>query len=500
MHSIASFRFFKATLLFISLLFSASGTLAASSNPAEEILAPKIIAEEVAILQEAYSRIHPGYDRYTNERVIARAWDAINERAQQRGGLTLGQLYLDIQSVLVLIRCDHTKAEIPISLRQFRNSTPIYLPFLWEHIEQRGFVTIAADNSPFKFGDEILEIDGVPFGRLAAQVAEYIPVDGYTQWSRRSGVAQSLEFMGGAVDHFGSLLWNISDTVEIKIRDEQGTTRLEEANRLTYDEYRILLDSQRSQQNFKDAVSFERIGEKSAYLSVDTFVNYRDPVDPDTIFGPIFKAMAEEGRDKLILDLRKNGGGSTDAERSLLSHLVDKSLRTTLDMRVATLNLDGVRQYLSSYDSRALNPNRLFFKKNRDGTYSLRRLLADELRTLRPAKTPFTGELLVLTSNDNSSASTNLIATLATHRQTTTIGEKTGGSPDGATAGIILTLTLPHSGIRTRIPVLRQYNNTAGYVSGYGISPDIEVSTTAQSFLEQRDDALEKALELEIGR
>lgn len=490
------FQFLKLLLCFAPLYTGIHAALAAPANPAEQWLKPETISSEIAILKEAYSRIHPGYDRYTSEEVITAAWDAISERAQREDGLKLGDFYLEIEAVLVMIRCDHTKAEIPASLREFRTQHPIYLPFLWETVEQRGFISLVPSNSPFNFGDEILSIDGVALPELISEVSEYIPLDGYTEWSKRSGISQSLEFMGGAVDHFGSLLWDNKETVEIELRSPQGSTRSEKVSRMTYTSYRQLVDSQRSQQNFKDAVTFERLGDSAAYLRIDTFVNYRVPIKPATLFRPIFKAMEVEGRDNLILDLRKNGGGSTDAERSLLSFLIEKPLKTTKEMRVATVNLDGIRQYLSSYDSRALNPNRLFFRKNDDGSYSIRSWFAEELRTVRPARNAFDGNLIVLTSNDNSSASTNLISTLISHRQVTTIGEKTGGSPDGPTAGIIIMATLPHSGIRTRIPVIRTYNNTDGFTPGYGIEPDIEILKTVDNFLKKYDEALERAKQL----
>ena len=170
------------------------------------------------------------------------------------------------------------------------------------------------------------------------------------------------------------------------------------------------------------------------------------------------------------------------------------------DVRVKTLNIDGLRDHLWTWDSRALNPNPLGFTKNDDGTYSMRRLANDNLKALKPDKTAFKGKLIILTSSANSSASTHLMSFLkGQNPDAVLIGEQTGGSAQGATAGLLFTLTLPESGIKMRIPMLQQFINVDSFEHGYGMSPDVEVNMTAADFLSGRDPAYERAL-VEAGQ
>ena len=489
---------FNRVIVFFStaLAITQPGLVYAAPNPADSWLTFEQVEADVGLAREAYERVHPGYARYTSRTVLDQAWEDIVLKAQANDGMSLGEFYLAVQLVLTEIRCDHTKAELPASLREYRNTHAVYLPFKWEVIENRGFITAVELDYPLTVGDEILTIDSQPLTLLLDQVKPYIPVDGYTEWAKRGGLSQSLEFMGGAVDHFGSLLWQINETATIKIRNKIGETSTVTVQRVTFPRYESIGSNLNSTRNFKDAINFKRIGDNAALLRIDTFVNYREPVNPDDLYRPIFASLREEGRDQSILDLRRNGGGSTDAERRLLAYLIDKPLRTVTEMQVATLDLDGLREHLSTWERGALKPNRIRFRKNAEGSYSLRNWFADELRTLKPAKFSFTGDLFVLTSNDNSSASTNLIAILESHRRVTTIGERTGGSPDGTTAGIIFTLVLPESGTRTRIPVIRYFNNIAGFEAGKGITPNQYIPRTAKAFLRGRDDALLKAIAL----
>ncbi len=479
------------TLLTITAAFITYFSNAHASSPlSPKRLTIEQVVQDVSLAKKAYNRIHPGYDRYTNRQDLNLAWNNIIEQAKQNNGSTVSQLYLDIQKVLTEIRCDHTKAELPKSLRQERETRPMYLPFRWKVIEDKAIVTDSHSLTGLETGDQILQIDGRNISDMIAEVMEYIPFDGSTSWSRSSGIAESLEFAGGAVDHFGALIHPVSEALELKIRKRDGTTSLINGKRAIFSEWRSMIPSG----NFRNATTYRELSESIAVLKVDTFVNYRDPIDPDSVFDPIFKKINASKKQTLILDLRANGGGSSDAQRSLLSYLVDEKRALVKDMRVASIELDDLRKHLWTWDKRALKPNRLGFRKNSDNSYSLRSFLSDDYDAIKQKKNAFEGRLIILTSNANSSGSTALIAFLKEHRNALLVGEKTGGSAEGATAGLLFTLTLPNSNIKTRVPFFRYYNNVSQFESGLGVSPDILVRETVESFWNGEDPVLETAI------
>jgi len=464
------------------------GISAAQSGP---FLSYDQIKSDIDLAQEAYSRIHPGYNRYAAEDEMAAAWDRLEKSAEN--GLTAGEFYLGLQSVLTQIRCDHTKAELPKSLTEARKENPVYLPLRWSLVEGRGFVRIADRSTGLNYGDEILTIDGRPLAEMIDDVDDFIPVDGYTEWSKNSGISESLEFRGGAIDHFGALMWDIKPKAKLRIETDAGAQKTITVDRVHFKDWSALGTA--SARNFKDAVTFERIGDAGAYLRVDTFVNYRKFAKPDKIYDPVFNALISEKREFLILDLRNNGGGSSDASGGLLNRLMGKKKAFNKDIRIATLNLDGLRDHLWTWEKKALKPNRLAFKKNNDGSYSARKF-AGLHGKIKPAKNRFKGKLIVLTSNANSSGSAALMAHLKDEGPAVFIGEKAGGSAEGPTAGIQFTLTLPESGIKTRIPALRMYHNIKSFEKGLSISPDIFAPMTVKAFRERRDPAMEAALQL----
>lgn len=490
------YSMFAASLLMVSACDAGAEEAPQLTPPlaADALMTPDQVRADVALAKEAFERVHPGYTRYATEAEMDAKWQAIIDRAEAQGSMSLPEFYLASELALVAIRCDHTKAELPRSLRAERKGKPLYLPMRWEVIDGRAIIETPGEGIALAFGDEILSIDGRSMSEAIEAVMPYIPVDGYTEWSRKGGVGQSLEFMGGAVDHFGALLWDVPEVATLEVRSSDGAVREVQVPRIDFDAWSDL--GEESQANFKDAVTLKRIGKNAAYLSVDTFVNYREPVKPETIYEPVFKALREESRDTLILDLRKNGGGSSDANYGLLANLLTEPFRPRKAMIAKTLDMDGIRPHLWTWDKRALKPNPMGFSKLDDGTYALRSFVSDDLKTVKPAKYAFGGRLIVLTSNTNSSGSTNFITWMTELDRATTVGEKTGGSAEGPTAGLQFTLTLPNSGVRMRLPFFHVKNNVQSFERGLGITPEIAAPMTVEAFMQKRDPAMEAALAL----
>ena len=481
---------FKSTLVAM--------TLAATALPAlAQQLSPEAIERDVEIARGAFADIHPGYDRFTPVSEIEAGWDAILDNADRQGGLEVGDLYLGLSETLTRIRCDHTKAELPKALKDARKTDPVYLPLRWTVAEGRAIIEVAPAGFDLNRGDEILSIDGRTIAELRDALHPYIPVDGYNDHVKDALMSTSLEHMGGAVDHFGALIWDVPATATLEVASANGITRTVSLPRVGYDEWKAIAIRQGAR-NFKDAASVERVGERGAVLRVDTFVNYREPVEPDTLYRPVFEMLRAEGRDQLILDLRQNGGGSTDASQGLFVYFIDEKRRMKTAEIVRTLDHSAYTDYISTWEKRAINPPRIGFKKTASGEYALRGMVSDATNKIKPAKFNYEGELFILTSRNNSSGSTNLISAIQAARPVTLVGEKTGGNPLGPTAGTIFFLKLPESGITLRLPVFRFKNNVGDLPEGQGLVPDIAAPVTVQSLREGRDPAMEAAL-FEIG-
>ncbi|NQX94141.1 MAG: hypothetical protein HRT64_04345, partial [Erythrobacter sp.] len=347
-------------------------------------------------------------------------------------------------------------------------------------------------------GTEILAIDGVPAGEIIEKIFALFPVDGDTDFIKGESVVGPDEFMGPAFDHFYPFLYETRPEVKLTLAGGSAGARDESVTRLTYKQYVEETGNVRYSNNFDDAVTFKLLSDTAAYLSVDTFVNYRRPVDPDTIYGPVFAQLAASGRDTLVLDLRRNGGGSDDAQSGLVQWLMPAAYRQADAVVVKSDRLDpGLKPYLGTWQQAALNPDPAWFKQRADGMFEIVNPAVGKPASSIPAKEgAFTGKLIVLTSGDNASGVTHLLSVFKTQRPDTVfIGERTGGAATGATAGILLYLTLPHSGVKVRVPLQRQeITNSDQLDPRLGITPDILAPDTLTSTLAGTDPAMEAAL------
>ena len=196
----------------------------------------------------------------------------------------------------------------------------------------------------------------------------------------------------------------------------------------------------------------------------------------------------------MILDLRQNEGGSSEVPASLFSYLIDEPDSISRDVRVKTYEFGEYKSLLKTWDKNALDPDPAWFEKTDEGDFRLNPALTVLVQTVQPSKMAFNGELVVLTSMQNSSGSTNLLSKLQDLKRATFIGEATGGNSEGSTAGVIFFVTLPNSEIIARLPAQRGYNNVSNFVEGRGIIPDIEVKQTLSDWQADKDKILETAI------
>lgn len=457
--------------------------------------------EDLALARETLERLHPGYDRYTDRSLLNAQWDALFQAAED--GADLRELYLGLSGLLADIRCDHTKAELPDRIEQSRETEPVYLPFRMRLFDGRMFVERVAEGSTLMLGDEVLRIDGDPVSERLEAARRYMPVDGYTDHVRDSQLEGSGEFLGSGFDHFDALLAPDDTEVVLEVRRPgERQTRLVTLPRIGYADFRALSGETRWR-NFSDpdAVSITRPEEDVAVLSVETFVNYRTPISPNSVFQPIFSELNSDGVGTLIVDLRRNGGGSTEVMQSLLSYLsMQTPIQHTTEIWVTSIDFEGLRDHIQTWDPNALSPDPDWYPERPDGRRGVSAQANNQTVPFARAADAFEGEIIILTSQRNASGVTQLYGVLAEQPHVTLVGERTGGSQEGPTAGVIWFLNLPNSGIVVRVPWLYQRSAMQDPEFGQGFNPDVLAPETYDSWMEGRDPAMDAALSLAAAR
>lgn len=481
------------------LLASAPALAAEMPNP---MLTPAQASADVALLRRAMETVHPGLTRYVPRPQVDAAFARLE--AQARQPISTLALHREIARLVASIHCDHSKPELPEAIEAWRQTSASHLPFRFRLIEGRMIVLSGA----LPKGAEVTAINGRQVAQILNAVAPLVAYDGDTDQAVAVKIADDSDLGGSDLEEYWPGLFGAPQTWEIAWKRPGDTAR--QTSRLapiSFADWRQL-DAPDGQyrHEFYDGITWRMAG-KTARLKIDTFVNYRNPVAATPFLGGFFKAMQAAGTEHLILDLRNNGGGSTNPSIALGRHLLAVPFTLTRSIRAKTIRFGDLPDHIEVWGDRAaiFNPPESAYRPTGDGLLERIPTGTDEAddddSTIEhqplPAAQRFTGRLTVLTGPQNGSGATMTIAWLKDRRAVTLVGEDTSGSAEGPTAGNIFNLVLPESHIRVRVPQFRSFTNISRFTPRRGVAADVLVVPTLADFEAGRDRALDVARALD---
>jgi hypothetical protein len=483
------------TIFLAALLASAPAIAADMPNP---MLTPAQAGSDVALLRRAMETIHPGLYRYVSKAQVDAAFARLEAQAQApTATLTL---HREIARLVASIHCDHSKPELPDAITAWRKTNASHLPLRFRLIEGRMIVLSGA----LPKGAEVIAINGRPVPQILNAIAPLVAYDGDTDQAIAVKIADDSDLGGSDLEEYWPGLFGAPAQWDIawKLPGDAAGKNIQLAP-ISFDQWTRLDAPDGPYRNeFYNGITWRMAG-KQAQLKIDTFVNYRNPVAATPFLGGFFKAMKAAGTEHLILDLRNNGGGSTDPTIALARHLLDAPFTLTRSIRARTIRFGDLPDHIETWGDRAaqFNPPESAYRATADGL--LERIPAgtneadDDDSEIEhqplPADQRFTGRLTVLTGPQNGSGATMTIAWLKDRRDVTLVGEDTSGSAEGPTAGNIFNLKLPASGIRVRVPQFRSFTNIKAFTPRRGVAADSQVVPTLADFEAGRDRALDVA-------
>lgn len=457
-------------------------------------------SRDVALLRRALETVHPGLYRYSDKAAI----DAAFARLEAAAAVPITELALhaEIARLLAAIHCDHTKAEMSEALDDFRTRNATHLPLRFQLIEGR-MIVVASDGQPGAppAGSEILSINGMPVPKLLLQIAPLVSYDGTTDQAIAAKLADDSDLMGDDLNENYPALFGFPDRWQVEWKTVGAMTSATATLKpIRFAQWTALpAPGAKYRSEFYNAVTWRMSG-KTARLGIDTFVNYRNPVQATAFLGGFFAAMKEAGTDHLILDLRDNGGGSEDASVALGRYLIDRPFTWSKPIRYKAVRYGDLPQYFETWGDREARFNAPLdaFARTADGWYDRIPVLGgatlgdgDSTFEQQPVgEFGFRGRLTILSGPRNGSGATRTIAQLREKAGAVIIGEDSAGSAEGPTAGSIFLMKLPESGIRVRIPEAWNRTNIASFVPGKGVPVDQLVVPTLADFEAGRDRAI----------
>jgi hypothetical protein len=202
----------------------------------------------------------------------------------------------------------------------------------------------------------------------------------------------------------------------------------------------------------------------------------------ETAFGEVIAREAGH----LVIDVRANGGGADHFGKLLAAHLLDDEFLyyAALEINAPTFG------FLEHTDDPGFAMSERRVRANARGIYDV--LGHPNLGPQQPVAPVFDGE--------GFSATGEFTSVVHHHGRATFVGEESGAGYYGNVSGGGVTLTLPHSGVRVRIPFIKYSCAVSGYTpEDRGLIPEHIIVPTVDDLLAGRDPVLEFVLELARG-
>jgi C-terminal processing protease CtpA/Prc len=343
------------------------------------------------------------------------------------------------------------------------------------------------DDSLIHRGDAITRVNGRPVDSLLHAFVDEI--SGESVASRR----------GTATEAFSTFLWyngvRPPYTIEIQSSGDAATKRVV-SDGITADGIRAR--RRRAQQVAVGPVApnftYRLLDDRVAYIDLfslgGSVARFREDLDRT-----VAQAIADSAR-RLVVDLRRNGGGDSRLGEELLSHI------TTTPYRMS-----GAKMWKMSGEYRAFLKSRFRPPLNHligvlgrlhpigrkllsgpDGTI----VTLPEAPESHPARAPqFDGPVCVLIGPRTFSSAADLADAIKTYRLATLIGEETGGRPNHF--GEVYPFRTARTGFLVFVSSARYVGASGDTTNHDGVLPDIEVRRTAADIAQGRDAALDRA-------
>jgi hypothetical protein len=467
-----------------------------TSATATALLSAADLQADVDVLEQAYTRLHPGLYRYNTPAQMAGHFRDLRRALDH--DQPLGEAYLAFSLFAAKVRCGHTYPNFynqpkPIAAALLERDRRVPFEFRW--LGERMVITrnLSSDASLVP-GTEVLAIEEVPVRRILRQLMRIARADGHNDAKRRA----SLEVGGNerypAFDIYLPLFFpQVDERLRLKVRaPDARTARTLEVPALTYAQRMAAMGAPADRN--APVFSLRAIGDDTVVLEMPSWALYNTRWDWRGFLQQTFERLNAQGTRTLILDVRGNEGG-LDVGSVLLSYLTERPQTLPQYRRLVRYRQipATLRPYLDTWDrsfdnwgtaARDIGDPR-FFQLVREGE-------REDADVIAPASPRFTGKVYALVGPTNSSATFEFATLLRITGLGVLVGEPTGGNRRGINGGAFYFLRLPRSGIELDVPLVGQFPRSPQ--PDAGLVPDLLAVPTIADIASGRDRALDTAL------
>jgi C-terminal processing protease CtpA/Prc len=234
---------------------------------------------------------------------------------------------------------------------------------------------------------------------------------------------------------------------------------------------------------------FKRLPQNVAYVALNTFGNSKIVEEFENHIDSINSC------ERLIIDIRSNGGGSSTNAYRIIEHLTDKPFLTS------KWRTREHRSAHKAWGSFRIEDHRNASRKNTETLTDWDNIVIDYYKgdhwygeapetVVPPDNKKIRLPIVVLTGHKTASAAEDFLIALENTKRARTVGSKTFGS-----TGQPLLFKLPGGGSARVCTKRDEYPDGRQFI-GYGIKPDVEIESTVEDLIKGSDAVLAKGLQV----
>ena len=368
-------------------------------------------------------------------------WDAmyIDALPKVRATKSTYEYYRVLQALCAGLHDGHTNVYMPRELRDLSARPMLTTRLIEDRVVLDGVYDEELAKNGLAIGQEVVAIDGMPVMQYGRERIE--PYES----------ASTLQSLRERVYSMNLLAGDLTKPIALTVRTRDGKTLTRDVKRVPREQRKIPVPK---------PFEWKMLPGNVAYVALNAF-------DDDTAANEYDKAFDEIAKaDALILDVRRNGGGSSGVGYRVIATLVDHPFATsawsTRDYR-PTYRAWGRPQQMFKGDTSSYPPN---------------------------GKKLYTKPVIVLTGPYTFSAAEDFAVAFDASKRGTIVGEATGGS-----TGQPLQFSLPGGGSARVCTKRDTYPDGKAFV-GVGVQPNVAVVPKLEDFRRGKDTVLDAALKL----
>lgn len=465
---------------------------------AQTILKADALQKDFEIMRRSYEQMHPGLYKYQSKETIDAAFE--NCKKALNKDQTLTEAYLHIHQLTASFKCGHAypnffNQEEFLKKEVFEQKNT--LPFHFKIIDDRMIVVRSAD-STIKKGFEIKSINGIKVSKIINTILPIVRADGSNDAKRKSLLENGKEYFS-YFDIFFPIFFEVkNNSYALEIADyDSKKNRKVNILAMNHAERDKVIKTKYKETEYKK-MAFSWLDTETAVMTINDFNNYNGKTDYNKFYLESLQEYTQKKGKNLVIDVRKNEGGNSSEMFKLVQYLTEKPIEyVELQNTWQMLKIDStLKPYVSNSDWAKwwFNQSEKGYQKTSLGQWKGKG--AENSQIFKPNAERFVGNVFLLSSATNSSATYMMVETFKKHKLATIVGQTTGGNQKGVTAGAMFFMLLPNTKIEVDVPLIGTDLAVAQTLPDAGIEPDIFVKPSIADLIKGVDTEMKTVNEL----